>query len=106
MLLRGRFIDRLAGSAGGLVLGLGLLWSSAAAADLAAGAGPRLAEVLQSGQATALALTWTIGRPGELRGAPVDVAHDMQAHVTTLGASDGAHDRTRPAQPKIIPRTV
>lgn len=93
MLLRGRFIDRLAGSAGGLVLGLGLLWSSAAAADLAAGAGPRLAEVLQSGQATALALTWTIGRPGEpldklrLDGGSASLQHCEGTACESVGAT-------------------
>ena len=65
MLLRGRFTDRLAGYVSGLVLGLGLLWPAAAAAELTAGAAPRLAEALQRGQAAALALTWTMGREGE-----------------------------------------
>lgn len=64
-LLHGRFTDRLAGYAGGLLLGLGLLWPTAAAAELASGAAPRLAEALQRGQAAALALTWTMGREGE-----------------------------------------
>lgn len=77
---------------GGLLLGLELLWPAAAAADLTAGAAPRLAEALQRGQAAALTLTWTMGREGEavdklrIDGGSASLQHCEAAGCAAVGA--------------------
>lgn len=74
------------------MLGLGLLWPAAAAAELASGAAPRLAEALQRGQATAFALTWTMGREGEavdklrIDGGSASLQHCEASGCAAVGA--------------------
>ena len=64
-LRRRRVTDALVGWLAGITLSAGLLVPLAASAEISAATAAPLNTVLQSGQAEAVKLTWTLGRPGE-----------------------------------------